>query len=136
MHIEIGEILSVNRTMEEWLSFFEDLTVNELLDLYDAVISFALKGSVRSMPLTLLVSLARKLLEFGHFYYGLTDAQREWAISNATTVYEGVLASFSEGQAIRVTLETGWAALIDRCNRFGYRSGAIYEALAPHKMFR
>ena len=136
MHIDMGEILSVHRSMDEWLSFFEDLTVNEFLDFYGAVISFDPKGSVRSMPMTFLISLARKLLEFGHFYYGLTDAQREWAISNATTVYEGVLASFSEGQAIRVTLETGWAAEIDYCNRFGYRSGAIYKILAPHQMFR
>jgi len=136
MHIDIGEILSVHRSMDEWLSFFEDLTVDEFLDLYDAVISFAVKGSVRSMPMTFLVSLAWKLLEFGHFYYGLTDAQRELAISKATSVYECVLASFSEGHHVRVTLETGWAGSIDHCNRFGYRSGAIYEALAPHKMFR
>lgn len=136
MHIDMGEILSVHRSMDEWLSFFEDLTVNEFLDFYGAVISFDPKGSVRSMPMTFLISLARKLLEFGHFYYGLTDAQRQLAISEATSVYEGVLASFSEAHPTRVTLETGWAAEIDHCNKFGYRAGAIYEALAPHKMFR
>ena len=132
MHIDMGEILSVHRSMDEWLSFFEDLTVDEFLDLYDAVISFALKGSVRSMPMTFLVSLARKLLEFGHFYYGLTDAQRELAISKATSVYECVLASFSEGHHVRVTLETGWAGSIDHCNRFGAYLDTPLHILALH----
>jgi hypothetical protein len=86
------------------------------------------------VPYKFLMGLARKLHEDAHFTDGLSKGERETWAEFADVMIAGVMEKVSQSE--REMLQVAWAATQDYAARFGYLSGAIYEVLAPHQVFR
>ena len=93
----------------------------------------AIVSTERAVSTSLLVGLARQLLRHGYFSEGLTEQERESFIVKADLIANVVLEGAEPSMS--VTFKEAWAKDKDMNERFGYKSGAIWEALRPHRVF-
>jgi hypothetical protein len=85
----------------------------------------------------LLISLARKLYEDASFSDGLEEHERIFWTKFADDIFAQVVSTYSDEQEVeRLSIFRAWDASKDLAERFGYKSGAMYMALAPHVVFR
>jgi hypothetical protein len=82
----------------------------------------------------LLFAIARKELELSDFGDGLTIEQRLSTKAAATSYHELAKGFYAPHQQDAV--DAAWQASLDRGEKFGYRSGPVFEILAPHHVFR
>lgn len=82
----------------------------------------------------LLLGLARKLFEDANFSDGLPEAERISWSDFADNLLAQSMTGYPEAQ--RKSISDGWEATKDFAGRFGYKSGALYETLAPHRVFK
>lgn len=122
--VESARVLGPN----EWYDFFSGLT----LEAFNAGTEVLLSPGEVPHPY-LLVGLARKLLDHGHFSEGLEVVEREALAAKAEEVIAMALAG-APRQAAQIA--AAWEVSKERCHRFGYTSGSVWEVSRPHRVFR
>jgi hypothetical protein len=125
---DINEIVLSTRTVLEWGEYFSTLTRAEFHTLLRSVLECR-----KGLSIQLCAALAKKLYEDAQFSDGLDEKDRQ-AYSDLAGEIMGHAGKQADDK-MRADLTRAWAATKDYAERFGYRSGAIYEALAPHQIF-
>lgn len=124
----LEDILSKDLSVAEWSEYFCSLTEAQFIASLHAVVC---SGRPTSPPL--LIGLARQLLRHGYYSEGLTEQERESFIAKADVIADLLLEGAEPSMA--ETFREAWAKDKDVSERFGYKSGAIWDALRPHRVF-
>lgn len=82
----------------------------------------------------LMLALARKEFEAGHFMDGMEEASRLQHIERAEAYY--ALAQDFYPKEQHPALDAAWNSSTDYAERFGFRAQGVYETLAPHRVFQ
>ena len=82
---------------------------------------------------TVVLAVARKLHEFANFADDLDLEQRLKFEEMSNDIFKRAFVNFRQNQ--KEAIEKAWKSSQDLADRFGYRSGAIYKTLAPHRIF-
>jgi hypothetical protein len=82
---------------------------------------------------TVVLAAARKLHEFANFADDLDLEQRLKFEEMSKDIFKRAFVNSRQDQ--KEDMEKGWKSSQDLAERFGYRSGAIHETLAPHRIF-
>jgi hypothetical protein len=115
-------------TRDEYFAFVEFCLsrLDLMFEAKDAAEASRVKG--------LWLAIARKELELSDFEDGMTLEQRLASRQAATSYYELAKGFYLPEQ--QEAVEAAWLSAVDRGERFGYRSGAVFEIMAPHSVFR
>ncbi len=81
----------------------------------------------------MLLALCSKVLEAEHFCDGAMQEWRDSAHHIADVWFDFIISMFGQTEQGKAA-QAAWAAQKDYCERFGYRSGPVYEVLAPHHL--
>lgn len=109
---------------------FKYLTFLEFDDLFHNTV----KTSIPEISIESICAFARKYHEYGHFGDNLQENVRVELIQKAEKI---ILCAINQSDTdTKKNVELAWEASNDYSSRFGYQSGAIYEALAPHNVFK
>jgi hypothetical protein len=130
------------KTAEKWQEDFSNMTFEEFHDFFEYVYCNRLTYEMESgklerthlySRLPMLISLCSKLLESGHFLDGMSQDWRNSTETIAITYFNLLmsLCDTEHGTAVK----KAWDIQKDHCDRFGYKSGVIFEVLAPHRVF-
>jgi hypothetical protein len=126
---------------QQWLAdTLADMTHEEYLGFVDYVfaeLGFAAEakeGSEFQRIASLILALARKELEIGHFMAGLSDEYRESCIKCAKSFYE--MAKKFCSQDMLLPIETAWAASLDHAALYGWPSTIFLTIEGSHRVFR
>ncbi len=90
-------------------------------------------NSGRTVSPALLAGLARQLLRHGYFSEGLTEQERESFIAEADVIADFLLEAAEPSMAEK--FREAWTKDKEVSERFGYKSGAMWDALRPHRVF-
>jgi hypothetical protein len=137
--LSVEAALATHLKIDEWLDYFSTLTLGEFNTLCNGVVD-RLPDAFREFEFqwvaSLGYSLASKMLDFGHFQPGLSEERRAKAIDAAVALSRLIISLLEDFPEKQTALVKAWEIDNERCNLFGYRSGAVYEVLAPHQIFR
>ncbi|MCW2317219.1 hypothetical protein M2322_002773 [Rhodoblastus acidophilus] len=122
-------VLQSARNVNEWFDYFGTLSRHDFYATVGAVLTSGAKDVDRS----LLLAIARKTHDDANFSEGLSIGEREKWEAFAEEVIFYAMASSDEKD--RAAIEAGWSYTKDAGLRFGYKSGAIFETLRPHRVF-
>ena len=82
----------------------------------------------------LMLALARKDFEAGHFMDGLEEVSRLQHIQRAEAYY--ALAQGFYPEAEHPDLDAAWNSSAAHARDFGFQAPGVYESQAPHQVFR
>lgn len=81
----------------------------------------------------MILALARKELEIAHYMDGLTEKQRLSKQATAEAYYELAKGFYPVDKQPGV--EAAWAISLNHARTDGYTSEAVFEIMAPHRLF-
>jgi hypothetical protein len=126
---------------QQWLAdTLADMTHEEYLGFVEYVfteLGFAEEAKERSefqRVISLMLALARKELEIGHFMAGLSDEYRESCIKCAKSYYDMAKNFCSQDMILRI--ETAWVASLDHAARYGWPSPIFSMIEGSHRVFK
>jgi hypothetical protein len=140
------ELFERMQSHDDWMTDFALMTKKEFGDFFTWVFEIKLEevlnfderraSTTVVIKITLLSALCLKMLEVGHFADGVSEEWRKATIGGAEVWITFLLSTLSEQRPdIHEQLSSAWQSSLDMCERFGYRSGTVFEVLAPHKVF-
>jgi hypothetical protein len=118
---------------------FDSLTSTEIFETMSLMtksgfFDFIISDYVLEMQnTTVVLAAARKLHEFANFADDLDLEQRLKFEEMSKDIFKRAFVNSRQDQ--KEDMEKGWKSSQDLAERFGYRSGAIHETLAPHRIF-
>lgn len=126
--LTLTEISSLSKDINEWHSYLGSISEREFYGLFNDLRNFT-----QPVPSSFIISMSRKMLELAYFGDGLENESRQLFIQMSDILFESGTSRY-DSEAKR-KIQDARESEIDYCERFGYKSGAIYEALRPHKIF-
>ncbi len=126
--LTLVEISKLSQGINQWHSYLGSLSEREFYSLFTELPNFAQK-----VPSNFVISMAIKMLELGYLGDGLENETRQIFINNSRILYDFGSSGYDGEEKKKI--HEAWNGSVDFCERFGYKSGAIYEILGPHKLF-
>lgn len=126
--LTLTEISSLSKDINEWHSYLGSISEREFYSLFNDLRNFT-----QPVPSSFIISMSRKMLELAYFGDGLENESRQFFIQMSDILFESGTSRY-DSEAKR-KIQDARESEIDYCERFGYKSGAIYEVLRPHKIF-
>jgi hypothetical protein len=85
---------------------------------------------------SLLTALCSKMNEIGNFSDSLNDQQRHCIIEFYAKKYMYLILALTIGSEIGTNISKAWDAQNETNEKFGYKSGSIFEITKPHRVLR
>ncbi len=131
--------------VNEWKNEFSQMTHQEFDNFFEYVFIKRLGKIITDTPekagsiymlmrLPMMVALCSKQLEAAHFCGGVSQDWRELTdrvAQNWFSVLMSILGHTKQG----LIAKSAWDADCTYVARFGYKSGSVFEMLAPHSVF-
>ena len=132
---------SISKTAEEWDEEFSNMTLEEFHEFFEYAFCERLTAAVESgvnrkyvtSRLRMLGKLCEKFLESAHFLDGVTQEFRDQTEEMADGYFEILISLCDEYN--KIIIKEIWEKSKNYCDRFGYKSGVVFEVLAPHRVF-
>lgn len=129
------------KTAGEWQKDFSNMTFEEFHEFFEHAFHNRLASAIENgvgrkyvlFRLSMLASLCQKMLESAHFLDGVTQEFRKATEDIANQHFDLLISLCDEKN--NTAIKRAWKATEDYCARFGYKSGAVFEVLAPHRVF-
>lgn len=126
--LTLTEISKLSKNVNEWHSYLGRLSEKDFYGLF-----VDLRNFNQLVPSNFMIAMSRKMLELAHFGDGLENETRQFFIQISEILFDSGTSSY-DIEAKR-KMQDARETEIDYCERFGYKSGVIYEVLRPHQIF-